>query len=138
MSIIVEKIAEATFLLTAHSNFAVAAAPSSRIFASYNDLDGSWLKDAPCYEDDDEDHVDKEVDDYDASTSSMISSYEEFLKFAIHDVASMHEGTTGTNLRRVVSATALQDAAVDDDDDDHNEEETDDYVASTSSMISSY
>jgi hypothetical protein len=97
------------------------------------------MQDAPCYEDDDNDHDEEETDVYVASTSSTNSSYEEFLKFAIHDVTSMHEGTNGANLRRVVSAPALQDAAVlDDDDDDHEAEEADDYVASTSSMISSY
>ncbi len=96
------------------------------------------MQDAPCYEDDDDDRNEEEADDYVASTSSVNSSYEEFLKIAIHDVASMHEGTNGTNMRRVASAPALQDAAVLDDDDDHDEEEADDYVASASSMISSY
>ncbi len=79
--------------------------------------------------DDDDDHDEEEVDDYVALTFSMISSYEECIKFAIHDIALMHEGTNGTNLRRVVSAPALQDAAFLDDDDDHKAEEADDYVA---------
>jgi hypothetical protein len=129
MSFIVEESAAAPFLPTADSNFAavsVAAAPSSRIFAINNDFDGTWMQDAPCYEDDDNDHDEEETDVYVASTSSTNSSYEEFLKFAIHDVTSMHEGTNGANLRRVVSAPALQDAAVLDDDNVYNEEEADD------------
>jgi hypothetical protein len=89
-------------------------------------VEGTWMQDAPCYENDDDDHDEEEADNYIASTSSVNSSYEEFLKFAIHDVASMHEGTNGTNMRRVASAPALQDAAVLDDDNVYNEEEADD------------
>jgi hypothetical protein len=42
----------------------VAAAPSSQIFASDNNLNGTWTKDAPCYEDNNDNHKVGEADDY--------------------------------------------------------------------------
>jgi hypothetical protein len=101
-------------------------------------IKSTWKQDAPCYKDEDDDHNEEEADDYVTSTSSVNLSYKEFLKFAIHDTASMHKGTNGTNIRRVASAPALQDAAILNDNNNHDEEEADDYVASTSSMILSY
>jgi hypothetical protein len=82
------------------------AVPSSRIIASINDLDVTSPQDASCHEDGGDD--DEAEEDNFVSTPTMTSSYEEFLRFVAHDVASVCEGT---KMRRVVSAPALHDDA---------------------------
>ncbi len=109
-------ISQSSCNLNGNNDKSVAAASSSQIFASDNNLDGTWAIGAPCYKDNNDSHKAGEVDNYffltllqDApcykdgnddhdeevakdSFFSMTSSHDEFLKISVHHAASMCEG----------------------------------------------